>query len=85
MKQLATMALMIMSASTVLAASAVRIDGVAAHVNEHTITASDVLKTSRSLQEQISKGEDTAKLNKAYLAAVKAGPETVMAMDEAAF
>ncbi len=69
-KRLATMALMVVGASTVQAASVVRIDGVAAYVNEYTITASDVLATSRSLQEQIARGQDPSQLNQAYLAAL---------------
>lgn len=32
------------------------VDGVAAYVNEHIITISDVIRTSRTLMEQISKG-----------------------------
>ncbi len=70
MKLLATMALAVLGISSALAASAVRIDGVAAHVNEYTITASDILKTSRALQEKIANGESPAELNKAYRVAL---------------
>jgi parvulin-like peptidyl-prolyl isomerase len=53
-----------------LSASAMRIDGVAAYVNTHVITVSDVLKSSRDLQEQVAKGRVGEKLNVAFLDAV---------------
>jgi parvulin-like peptidyl-prolyl isomerase len=71
MKRLAIFAVTTLIASLGLAAAPARIDGVAAYVNAHVITVSDVLKTSRALQEQLSRGgEDSATLNKAYLAAL---------------
>jgi len=72
MKRLSTMiALAALVASAGLAASPSRIDGVAAYVNAHVVTVSDVLKSSRSLQAQLSKGgADNATLNKGYLEAL---------------
>jgi peptidyl-prolyl cis-trans isomerase C len=53
-----------------LAAPSMRIDGVAAYVNAHVITVSDVLKSSRELQDQVAKGRVGPNLNTAYLDAV---------------
>lgn len=72
MKRLSMIALLaLLVASVGLTATPSRIDGVAAYVNAHVITVSDVLKASRALQEQLAKsGGDSAALNKAYLEAL---------------
>jgi peptidyl-prolyl cis-trans isomerase SurA len=51
-------------------AASLRIDGVAAYANAHVITVSDVLKTSRALQEQLAKGRGGPELDAAYKAAM---------------
>ncbi len=60
----------------------VRIDGVAAYANEHVITVSDVLKTSRGLQEQLSKGRNADDLKAVYQAAIEEVIARKLILDE---
>jgi len=50
--------------------SPLRIDGVSAYANEHVITVSDVLKSSRALQELLASKRDGEELNKVYRDAI---------------
>jgi len=54
----------------VMAGKSQSIDGVTAYVNEHVITVSDVIKSSRTLQEQLAKG-GTLDKNEVYAEALE--------------
>jgi parvulin-like peptidyl-prolyl isomerase len=61
----------------------IRIDGVAAYVNSHTITVSDVLKSSRDIQMLMSKRmKDPAEVDKLYQQALQALIDRKLIVDD---
>jgi len=69
--------------AAVAAENDMKIDGVAAYVNGHTILASDVIRASRELQQMLSQPmRDSAKLNEVYLGALNRDIDRKLILDD---
>ncbi len=67
MRRFITASLALLAPLVCLSENDTRVDGVAAYVNSHTITITDVIKSSRALQQKLTEGiSDPAVLNSLY-------------------